>query len=122
VIRCLWTRENPPALQHEQHGFTGRLPRWIFDESGDELQIEQGTLCPALHRLEEQGWIDAEWGLGDKKRRAKLAALTPADLLPFLQSPNPPFRLAGRSNPSFTHCPRPYLLCSASPLSQSPSS
>jgi PadR family transcriptional regulator, regulatory protein PadR len=63
-----------PLSWGEMHGFA--IARWIFDASGDELQIEQGTLCPALHRLEEQGWIDAEWKLGDKKRRAKFYRLT----------------------------------------------
>lgn len=42
------------------------------------LQIQQGSLYPALHRLEQQGWIRAEWGESENKRRAKFYALTDA--------------------------------------------
>jgi len=42
------------------------------------LQIQQGSLYPALHRLEQQGWIRAEWGESDKNRRAKYYSLTRA--------------------------------------------
>ena len=42
------------------------------------LQIQQGSLYPALHRLEQQGWIRAEWGESEKNRRAKYYSLTRA--------------------------------------------
>ena len=42
----------------------------------DVLQINQGSLYPALHRLEQQGWIRAEWGVSDNNRRAKYYRLT----------------------------------------------
>lgn len=42
------------------------------------LQVQQGSLYPALHRLEQQGWIDAEWGESDNNRRAKYYSLTKA--------------------------------------------
>ena len=42
----------------------------------DVLQINQGSLYPALHRLEQQGWIRAEWGVSDNNRRAKYYLLT----------------------------------------------
>jgi PadR family transcriptional regulator, regulatory protein PadR len=58
----------------EMHGYA--VARWIFDASGEELQIEEGTLYPALHRLEDRGWIEAEWGLSENKRRAKYYRLT----------------------------------------------
>jgi PadR family transcriptional regulator, regulatory protein PadR len=45
--------------------------------SSDVLQIQQGSLYPALYRLEEQGWITAEWGISDEGRRAKFYKLTP---------------------------------------------
>ena len=45
--------------------------------SSDVLQIQQGSLYPALYRLEEQGWISAEWGISDEGRRAKFYKLTP---------------------------------------------
>ena len=45
--------------------------------SQDALQVQQGSLYPALHRLEQQGWIAAEWGASDNNRRAKFYRLTP---------------------------------------------
>ncbi|MGH7574695.1 MAG: PadR family transcriptional regulator [Longimicrobiales bacterium] len=58
----------------EMHGYA--IARWIFDRSGEELQVEEGTLYPALHRLEDKGWISAEWGLSENNRRAKFYRLT----------------------------------------------
>jgi len=52
--------------------------RSIEQVTRGELQIEEGALYPALHRLEEQGWLDAEWGITDKNRRAKFYRLTTA--------------------------------------------
>ena len=46
--------------------------------SHDSLQVQQGSLYPALHRLEAQGWIDAEWGASDNNRKAKFYRLTAA--------------------------------------------
>lgn len=60
----------------DMHGYA--IARWIFDNSGDELQIEEGTLYPALHRMEDRGLIAAEWGLSENNRRAKYYRLTPA--------------------------------------------
>jgi PadR family transcriptional regulator, regulatory protein PadR len=60
----------------EMHGYG--IARWIFDRSGEELQIEEGTLYPALHRLEDRGWVLAEWGLSENNRRAKYYRLTRA--------------------------------------------
>jgi len=60
----------------EMHGYA--VARWIFDTSGEELQIEEGTLYPALHRLEDRGWIAAEWGVSENNRRAKFYRLTAA--------------------------------------------
>ena len=58
----------------EMHGYA--VARWIFDSSGEELQIEEGTLYPALHRLEDRGWVAAEWGVSENNRRAKFYQLT----------------------------------------------
>lgn len=60
----------------EMHGYA--IARWILDSSGDELTIEEGTLYPALHRMEDRGWIEAEWGLSERNRRAKFYSLTRA--------------------------------------------
>lgn len=46
--------------------------------SRDVLQVNQGSLYPALHRLERQGWIASEWGTSENNRRAKFYRLTPA--------------------------------------------
>jgi transcriptional regulator len=56
------------------HGFA--VARWIENATEESLQIEEGTLYPALHRMEERGLIEAEWGLSDNNRRAKYYALT----------------------------------------------
>ena len=44
--------------------------------SNDVLQVNQGSLYPALHRLEQKGWIDADWGTSENNRRAKFYRLT----------------------------------------------
>lgn len=48
----------------------------IQEISDEVLQVNQGSLYPALHRLERQGWIRAEWGTSENNRRAKYYALT----------------------------------------------
>ena len=58
------------------HGF-GISVR-IRQVSRDVLQIEQGSLYPALYRLEQRGWIGSEWGTSDNNRRAKFYRLTAA--------------------------------------------
>ncbi len=50
----------------------------IQQVSRDVLQVQQGSLYPALHRLEQQGWISAEWGESENGRRAKYYSLTRA--------------------------------------------
>jgi transcriptional regulator len=54
------------------------IARQIRTMSEDVLHIETGSLYPALHRLEAQGWIDADWQLSDKGKRAKYYRLTRA--------------------------------------------
>lgn len=58
------------------HGY-GILLR-IQQISKDRLEIQQGSLYPALYRLEHQGWITSEWGESENKRKAKYYRLTPA--------------------------------------------
>ena len=60
-----------------------RLHGWAISDriqqlSQDVLQINQGSLYPALHRLEHQGWIEAEWAVSELGRRAKYYQLTAA--------------------------------------------
>jgi transcriptional regulator len=58
------------------HGYG--VGRWIEQQGGAALQIEEGSLYPALYRLERKGWIESEWGLSEKNRRAKYYRLTTA--------------------------------------------
>ena len=50
----------------------------IRQVSAEVLKVEEGSLYPALYRMERRGWIDAEWGTSELGRRAKLYRLTPA--------------------------------------------
>ena len=59
-----------------QHGWA--ISERIHQVSRETLQIPQGSLYPALHRLERRGWISAEWGASDNNRRAKYYELTRA--------------------------------------------
>ena len=58
------------------HGYG--IARRIEQTSGQLLEVRYGTLYPALLKLEQEGFISAEWGLSDNNRRAKFYALTPA--------------------------------------------
>jgi len=60
---------------------SGPMHGWAVSEriqqiSQDVLQVNQGSLYPALHRLEHRGWIKAEWGVSEQGRRARFYALT----------------------------------------------
>ena len=57
------------------HGY-GIIQR-LRQMSGEMLEVEQGSLYPALYRIERKGWIEASWGLSDNQRRAKFYRLTP---------------------------------------------
>ena len=57
-----------------QHGWA--ISERVQQVSSDVLSIQQGSLYPALHRLERRGWISAEWGASDNNRRAKYYQLT----------------------------------------------
>lgn len=59
-----------------QHGWA--ISERVQQISKDALQIQQGSLYPALHRLERRGWISARWGTSDNNRRAKYYELTRA--------------------------------------------
>ena len=65
------------ALQRgPMHGFGVSV--LIRQMSADVLRVDQGSLYPALYRLEEQGWITSEWGVSDNNRKAKFYRLTSA--------------------------------------------
>jgi PadR family transcriptional regulator, regulatory protein PadR len=57
-----------------QHGYG--IAVHIQEVSNETLRVEEGSLYPALHRIEQQGWIRAEWGLSENNRRAKFYEIT----------------------------------------------
>ena len=66
-----------------RHGFG--ISALIQQISKDVLQVEQGSLYPALYRLEDQGWISSEWGVSENNRKAKYYTLTAAGRKQLLQ-------------------------------------
>ncbi len=80
--------KNPNALLHgaldalilktltrgPSHGYA--IARFIEDTTGEAVLVEEGSLYPALYRLERRGWVEAEWGTSELGRRAKLYRLT----------------------------------------------
>jgi transcriptional regulator len=59
-----------------RHGYG--LAQMIRNSSRGALQVDTGSLYPALHRLERQGWIDATWELSDNRQRVRVYRLTPS--------------------------------------------
>ena len=83
------TRQKPDLLQGTLDLLILRTLKWgpqhghgigvaIRASSDEVLNVDHGSLYPALHRLERQGWIDAQWKLSDNKQRAKYYRLTAA--------------------------------------------
>jgi transcriptional regulator len=68
VLRTLATRKR-------MHGYA--ITSHIQRVSSDLLRVEEGSLYPALHRMEQAGWLRSGWGLTEKKREARFYALTP---------------------------------------------
>lgn len=58
------------------HGYG--VARWIRETTDDALQIEEGALYTALHRMEKRGWLVGDWGLSENKRKAKFYGLSPS--------------------------------------------
>ena len=58
------------------HGLA--VTRWIEQVTGQRLQITEGALYPALHRMEQKGWLAADWGYTERNREAKFYKLTAA--------------------------------------------
>ncbi|MDB4909013.1 MAG: transcriptional regulator, PadR-family [Gemmatimonadetes bacterium] len=57
-----------------RHGYA--IARWLEETTGDALQIEEGSLYPALYRMERKGWIEADWGKSDLGKRIRIYSLT----------------------------------------------
>jgi PadR family transcriptional regulator PadR len=64
------------AAVGQGHGFA--ILDFIRKATRDQLMIEEGALYPALHRMEERGWLASDWGVSEKGRRAKYYSLTRA--------------------------------------------
>lgn len=64
------------ATKSDLHGF--EILDHIHRATDQQLQIEEGALYPALHRMEKRGWVASRWGVSEKGRRARYYALTPA--------------------------------------------
>jgi transcriptional regulator len=57
-----------------RHGYA--IAKWLEEKSGEALSVEEGSLYPALYRMEKRGWIEAEWGDSELGRKAKFYRLT----------------------------------------------
>jgi transcriptional regulator len=56
------------------HGY--EVSKWIRETTNEALLVEEGSLYPALHRMEKRGWIQSEWGASENNRKAKYYSLT----------------------------------------------
>lgn len=64
------------AAQGPMHGYA--ITAHIQRVSADLLRVEEGSLYPALHRMEQDGWLRSEWGTTEKNRQARFYSITPA--------------------------------------------
>jgi transcriptional regulator len=76
-----------------RHGWA--IAKRIQQLSGEVLQVQQGSLYPALHRLEQQGWITGEWAESETGRQAKFYSLTAAGRAQFEKEKTQWLRLSG---------------------------
>jgi PadR family transcriptional regulator PadR len=61
-------------LKGSRHGYA--IARWLEEATDAVVPIEEGSMYPALYRMEKRGWISAEWGVSDLGRRAKVYSIT----------------------------------------------
>lgn len=54
------------------------IAQWVRELTAGDIELEEGALYPALHRMEHRGWVTAEWGLSENNRRAKYYRMTTA--------------------------------------------
>jgi PadR family transcriptional regulator, regulatory protein PadR len=59
-----------------RHGYA--IVKWLGEQTQDKLQVEEGSLYPALYRMERDGWIKADWGTSELGRKAKFYSITDA--------------------------------------------
>jgi PadR family transcriptional regulator, regulatory protein PadR len=53
------------------------IAQWVRELTAGDIELEEGALYPALHRMEHRGWVTAEWGVSENNRRAKFYRMTP---------------------------------------------
>jgi transcriptional regulator len=88
------------------HGYG--IARWVEGMTDDVLRIEEGSLYPALRRLEDNGWVTSEWGLSENNRRARFYTITRAGRAHLRSEASIWFRYAGavtqvlRSSPALS--------------------
>ena len=58
-----------------RHGYS--ITKYLKETSQEFLQVEEGSLYPALHRMEQRGWVSSHWGVSESNRKAKFYELTP---------------------------------------------
>lgn len=58
-----------------RHGYD--IMEWLYQTSDDQLEVEEGALYPALHRLLERDFVESEWGLSESNRKARYYRLSP---------------------------------------------
>lgn len=59
-----------------RHGYD--VAKWVHSASAEAIEIEDGALYQALHRMEGRGWVSSEWGMSESRRKAKYYSLTPS--------------------------------------------
>src|SRR5215204_5068574 len=64
------------VAQGPRHGYA--IARWLEERTGNVLQLEDGSLYPALYRMEQRGWLQADWGTSELGRKAKFYRITAA--------------------------------------------
>ena len=89
VLRTLWSGG-------AMHGYA--ITERVGQVSKDILNIEAGSLYPALHRMEEAGWVRSEWDVSDNNRRARYYSITPAGRRRLAEETDHWSRLAGAVN------------------------
>ena len=82
------------------HGYG--IARWLEATTDDVLRIEEGSLYPALRRVEDRGWVSSEWGLSENNRRARFYTITDAGRAPPSGSGGPTSTPTWRTSSSFT--------------------
>lgn len=92
------------TLSHgPRHGYA--VARWIESKTGDAILVEEGSLYPALYRLEKKGLLKSEWGRSELERRAKFYSLTDRGVTALAEETEAWMRFSGAVTSVLTHNP-----------------